>query len=1399
VVHYGLSIPAMKDLFRFRLLLISGILLLILSFYLWQEKSADTSVMRNTYNLLESHELLESSEKAYNSLLEMESGMRGFILTGDSVFLSQYLTGKERISFDLKKLQDLAEKHINLRYSIDTLENLMYKKMEFMENGLFLYEKAGKKEAIALINTLKGAEIQNQNRMILRRLERAQSDFLKEHNIELQDALQAQNRSFYTLLAILTGLISALFYILGKNHRQALTIRKDLETQVQKQTEQLQKQYEHLEKESNAKLEYQSKLLHSEARFRSIIESSPIPVLLTDEAGNINFLNQAFELMFGYSLNQLSTIDDWFNAAYPDPENRELMIEIWRNSLIDKTLQQSIPIETEIHCKNDSFKTVLIICAPLSKDKFGQQAVYFLDISERKLSENKVMEGYIRLRGIIDNLFSFLAILDINGRLIDINKTIMETYSEQQENWLGTDFLDIPYLTYSDETYYQLAECLRKAKAGTINQIEHKVLMKNGLYQDHEIMFIPVKDQLNNIINIIVYGNDVTEINARALELRRSLQFLEKIGEMASIGGWELDLKTNLVTWSAETCRIHDEEPGFKPTLEQAINFYTEDSKPLIQQAVFEMSKGIERDLELSIITRKGRLVHVRAIGQAEYEHGIPVRIIGAFQDITSQKQAKDELILSRKNYESLINSIDSIVWQADPKTFMFSFVSNQAENILGYPLEEWYKPDFWVNTIHLDDVQRTVAFCKESTASGTDHEFEYRMVAADGSIVWLRDIVTVIKENDTVTALRGIMIDITAMKLAQAENAALLQRVHLATSAAEMGIWEFDVQTGRLIWDNQMYTLNEQAPETYITMEYWQNTVLEPLSGKNFHQALEQAVKNNNEVDLVLTVNMRDSSQKLIQCHALLTADQYSAAQTFTGICYDITERIMSHKALQEAEAATQLLLDSTPNGILIVDTKGCIQRTNERLRAMTGFMDSELIGNTIEILVPETLRHSHIALRDTFDFRNRAMGPDRNLFARRKDNTQFPAIINLTPLTLMGQKVILVSLVDITEEKNMEKQLLRIQRMESIGTLAGGIAHDINNILTPIMLGLSVLARKPVDDQSKKLIDLMQTNTRRGSDLIKQVMAFARGVESQRVPIQISHLVEEMRIIISETFPRFINLHIETEKDLPVILGDITQLHQVLLNLCVNARDAMQNGGKLEIKLESILIDEQFARMNVEARQGYFVVLTVTDQGTGIPPAVVERIFDPFFTTKETGKGTGLGLSTVMAIVKGHKGFLNVYTELGKGSTFKVYLPASEAELKRDSTEKVAELRNNNNALILVVDDEDNIREITCATLESNGYQVITASDGTEAIAHYAKRKDEISAVITDMMMPHMDGNATIRALQKLNPDIKILAVSGLMQQGAGQIEGNISFLRKPYTAETLLKTLDEVLRPL
>jgi two-component system cell cycle sensor histidine kinase/response regulator CckA len=505
--------------------------------------------------------------------------------------------------------------------------------------------------------------------------------------------------------------------------------------------------------------------------------------------------------------------------------------------------------------------------------------------------------------------------------------------------------------------------------------------------------------------------------------------------------------------------------------------------------------------------------------------------------------------------------------------------------------------------------------------------------------------------------------------------------------------------------------------------------------------------------------------------------------------------ERRRDHERIREQAA----LLDKAHDAIMVHDLSWRVQYWNKSAEVLYGW--------TFEEIKNKDLRREVLGLSgsQSLDSLQIVLAKGEWLGEMKQLSRSGKKLIVQSRWTLVRDGVgnpqsVLVINTDVTEQKQLEAQFLRTQRMESIGTLAGGIAHDLNNVLSPIIMGVELLKLKVPDDSSRTMLASMANSAKRGSDMVKQVLSFARGHDGERTPVQIGHLVREMQKIVKETFPKNIDFQALAEKAKP-ILGDATQMHQILLNLCVNARDAMPNGGRIVVSIKDACLSQPEAEKFVGAKPIPYVLLSVTDTGTGIPPEIIDRIFEPFFTTKEIGKGTGLGLSTVIGIIKSHGGFLDLQTEVGKGTAFNVYLPAAESSATTVTSTALAPELWGKGETIMVVDDEPAILDLAQGLLTHYGYKVVTAAHGADALALYAQYKEKIQVVLMDMMMPVMDGPTAIRALRQQQSDLKVVAISGLMQSDSIKTrlgDPAIPFLPKPFTTEKLLEQIRKLILP-
>ncbi len=561
--------------------------------------------------------------------------------------------------------------------------------------------------------------------------------------------------------------------------------------------------------------------------------------------------------------------------------------------------------------------------------------------------------------------------------------------------------------------------------------------------------------------------------------------------------------------------------------------------------------------------------------------------------------------------------------------------------------------------------------------------------------------------------------------------------------------------------------------------------------------ETLLQVLREKGSVtDYLIDLKNRDGS--LIPCSlsARLLSDVTGQPHNIAGTLRDISARKQAEQVLQLQGAA----LAAAANAIIITDIRGTIEWANPAYCTLTGYALKEVLGKNPRDLVKSGVQTAAF-YQDLWTTILAGRVWHGELVNRRKDGSLYTEETTITPVhNDAGEISDLISIKqDITDQKEMKLQLLRSQRLESVGRLAGGVAHDLNNILSPVLLAAPLLRAAHRAPDSQELLDVIETSARRGADIIRQLLTFSRGLKGERFPLQPGLLVREIFTLMRETFPKNIKVRSQLPDAIENVTGDATQLHQVLMNLCVNARDAMPAGGVLTVSLEPVTLDAAAAAAIPGAGPGRFVVLGVEDTGTGIAPAILDKIYDPFFTTKPVGQGTGLGLSTTLGIVRSHAGFIQVRTAPGQGTLFRVFLPVS---VETGSTAAAAPVllpaRQGHGELVLVVDDEEPLRHIARQILESNGYRVLEAEDGTEALRLLQCMRELPQVLLTDLLMPRMDGPALIRLLRQLPVPIKVIAMSGLPQppetlQALGLTAQ--AFLPKPFDAPTLLRALQTV----
>lgn len=528
-----------------------------------------------------------------------------------------------------------------------------------------------------------------------------------------------------------------------------------------------------------------------------------------------------------------------------------------------------------------------------------------------------------------------------------------------------------------------------------------------------------------------------------------------------------------------------------------------------------------------------------------------------------------------------------------------------------------------------------------------------------------------------------------------------------------------------------------------------------------------------------------------------LFVAAHRPAEGEFVAVFNDITERKQSEQQHRLQSAA----LEAAANPMVITNREGTIEWVNPAFTAGTGYTLEEAKGRN-----PNELVNSGQQSREFYEdmWQTILAGGvwHGELVNRRKNGSLFTEEMTITPVRGdSGQIENFVAVKqDVTGRKEAEARLYRAQRVESVGRLASGIAHDINNILTPVLMAPPILREAIQDPSVLSLVDAIEISAKRGAAIVKQLLAFGRGTTHERAPVSLRALVKDMSRIIEETFPKNIRLNVSLPDDVALVTGDATQIHQVLMNLCLNARDAMPDGGTLSVSVDALDVSEDLARLHTDAHAGRHVRIRISDTGTGIAPEHLDHIFEPFYSTKPIGEGTGLGLPTVLSIVRGHEGFLDVESQPGRGTTMTVYLPQSRELSEAAATGPSPVYPRGHGELILIVDDEPQVRTVMEHALMAHGYRCQQAGNGEDALRALAAKPGEARVVITDLMMPEMDGPALVGRLRKEYPSLPVIAISGVLDHREllhrSKADADV-FLHKPYDMGDLLMALRQVLR--
>ena len=782
------------------------------------------------------------------------------------------------------------------------------------------------------------------------------------------------------------------------------------------------------------------------------------------------------------------------------------------------------------------------------------------------------------------------------------------------------------------------------------------------------------------------------------------------------------------------------------------------------------------------------------------------VHVLAVIQNIALRKKAEKALRKSEEKYRQLFQHAPSAIYELDLKNRKFISINDVMCAHTGYSREELIQLD----PFDLFTESSMKIYRERIKSLYEDHEVassqEYEIKKKDGTTMFALLNINYDLENGIPVKARTIAHDITDRKLMEKALQESERKYRLLSDNVRDVIWTRDMNlrltyTSPSIMDQQDFTVEEAMART--PEETWSPDSLK-LVGKVLAEELEIEKKEKKDLSrsrtLEVEVICKDGSTIWTEAKMSFLRDQNGHPTGIIGVTRDISERKKGEEALRESEEKFRTVMEANPDPVVVYDIEGNVIYFNPAFTRVFGWTLAERLGNKMDVFVPEE------AWRETKMMIQKVLAGERfssieTLRYNKKGDVIPVSVSGAIYKDKNGNPIgSVINLRDISDQKKLEAQLQQAQKMEAVGTLAGGIAHDFNNILSSV-IGYTELAlehEKRGTFQHKNLQEVLLAGNR-AKDLVKQILTFSRQVDQKQKPIQVKPLVKEALRMLRASIASTVEIEQNVQSN-ELVMGDPTQIHQILMNLCTNAAHAMEdNGGLLTISLFDEELDTDVISNHPDLKPGPHIILTVTDTGHGIPPNVMNKIFDPFFTTKEKGKGTGLGLSVVHGIVRGHGGDIYVYSEPGKGSTFKVCLPVIESRFK---PEKRAERPiPTGTERILFIDDEPEIMRLGKQTLESLGYDVVARNSSIEALELFKAKKDRFDLVITDMTMPHMTGEKLAEQLMQIRPDIPVILCTGfsyMIDEAKALDMGIRAFIAKPILkqeiAEAIRKVLDE-----
>ncbi|HXG38469.1 MAG TPA: PAS domain S-box protein [Bacteroidota bacterium] len=1018
------------------------------------------------------------------------------------------------------------------------------------------------------------------------------------------------------------------------------------------------------------------------------------------------------------------------------------------------------------------------------------------DITEKKRAERALLQSEQRYRTLVDRINDGLLQVTNDDVVVFVNQQFCDLVGYTESELVGKVASDL----FTDE--HERSVILAKnelRKRGVADQYELQIKKKSGERIWVRISGAPVYDNEGNVIGSIGLHTDITQHKQSDQALRASEEKYRGLFEHVLDGVYQSTPDGRILSANAALVRMlgYESVEEFR-SLDIASTFYADPEQRKQFSRQLE-EQGELRNAELRLRRKDGSIITVLENARVVRNNsGTTLYYEGTLTNITELKKAQEAVAESEQKYRSLIEqSNDAIYLLFDGK---FDVVNKKFCELLGVTQEEVRSPKFNFMELVAPESVPIIEERQRKVARGEEppHRYEFTARARDGRLIPLEASVSYISYKGG-TAVQGILRDITERKSAEEGLKQMLSLLQSTLESTADGILLVD-HDGKIVSFNNRFAQMWRIPQ-------------EILDTGDDDQALAFVLDQLKDPEGFLSKVRELYAQPLAESFDVLefkdgrVFERYSIPQLVEGkpmgrvwSFRDVTTRKQAEEALRQSEEKYRTLFEESKDVIYISSADGHFIDVNQAGVELFGYSTKE------ELLKADIARDLYINPDDRRVFRRlieqNGYVRDLELTLQRKNGERIVALETSTAVRDEKNNIVAYRGIirDMTERKKLEEQLRQAQKLQSIGTLAGGIAHDFNNILGIIIGYVSRLSRDKLSpERVNQSIDAISKAAERGAGLVRQLLTFARQTDVQLESVHLNSIVEEVARMIRETFPKSITLSLDLVHHLPSIVADSTQLHQALLNLCLNAKDAMPTGGQLTIATE-VVDGKKLRTRTAKAVEDSYVCLRVSDTGTGMDSATQSRIFEPFFTTKRRGGGTGLGLAVVYGIVDSHRGFIDVASEVGQGTTFRLYFPNPQVDVKQlEKTSQTYHDIPGGSETVLVVEDEEMLLELLRSVLEGKGYRVLAARDGVEAIDRYRQHEREIAAVISDVGLPKMSGVESCVELKKINPAVKIILASGYLDPAVkhelAKVEAK-EFIQKPYNPDEVLRRLRAII---